>query len=206
MLKNLVREGRRSMTKHPFRLPIILFLLWPSIGWGMEASLTQVQIEEAIAKGKKFGKLWRWDFDPYGDPVGKFFNQYEFGDRSTCNYGHVYTRFNQVVSASMAATKKNEEIPWYLLRELVVEKSFAITINTCHEVSENVFDNQVFLKQSGNTIQPKLINQHKRSSGGIYVIVYFFFNQLDPRKEATLVVVEDSEHEFEHNIDFSLMP
>lgn len=189
------------MTKRSFRLSVILFLLWPCMCWGMEFPLTQVQIDDAMAKGKKWGKLWRWDFDPYGDPVGKFFKQYEFGDRSTCNYGHVFTRFNEVVSASMAATKKNKEVDWHLLKEIVEEKSFAISIITC-QATKNVLKNQVVLKQGMNMVQPKAIRGSERK----HLIVYFFFDQIDPRQAATLVIFKDSEHKFEHTIDFSLMP
>lgn len=106
MLKKLVRERGRILTKLSFRLSVILFLLWPCMCWGMEFPLTEVQIDDAMAKGKKWGKLWRWDFDPYGDPVGKFFKQYEFGDRSTCNYGRVYTRFNELVSDQWRIQKR----------------------------------------------------------------------------------------------------
>ena len=199
-VEKIVGERGRIMTKLLFRLAVILFLLWPSIGWSMEASLTQSQVDDAIVKGKKWGKLWRWDFDPYGDPVGKFFKQYEFGDRSTCNYGQVYTRFNEVVRKVMAYTKANEEIDWNLLRFIIEEKSFAITIHTC-QVAKNVQKNQVVLKQGMNMAQPEAITGYEN-----YMIVYYFFDQIDPQKAATLVIFKDSEHEFEYKIDFSLMP
>ena len=189
------------MTKCSYRLSVILFLLWPCMCWGMEYPLTQMQIDDAIAKGKKWGKLWRWDFDPYGDPVGKFYKQYEFGDRFTCNNGHVTTRFSEVVMTSMNATKNNKEINWAVLNLIIREPSFAISIQTC-KATKDVLKNQVVLKQGMNMAQPEALAGYEKN----FMIAYFFFDQIDPRQAATLVIFKDSEHEFEHTIDFSLMP
>lgn len=106
----------------------------------------------------------------------------------------------------MAYTKANEEVHWGRLRLIIEEKSFAISIITCHHFSKKVLKHQVVLKQGGNSIQPKAISQHEGSSGGDQIIVYFFFDQIDPKKAATLVGFEDSGQEFEHKLDFSLMP
>jgi hypothetical protein len=207
MLKKLVRERRNIMAKKPFRLLVILFLLWPSIGWGMEASLTQVQIDEAIAKGKNFAELWSRDSDAYDDSVGKFLKQYEFGDQSTCNNGDVFTKIRDVIGISMEAAKKYTEVDWGLLRDIVREKSFAINIRTCHQTSKKILDNQVVLKQGVNIIQPAAIRQNMGSSHGRNnTTVYFFYNQIDPQKEAKIVVTEDSGLEFEHTIELPLMP
>ena len=207
MLKKTVRERRSFMAKRPFRLPVILFLLWPSIGWGMEASLTQVQIDEAIAKGKNFAELWRRDSVAYDNSVGKFLKQYEFGDQSTCNNGDVFTKIRDVIGISMEAAKKYTEVDWGLLRDTVGEKSFAINIRTCHQASKKVLDIQIVLKQGVNIIQPKAIRKNMGSSHEKNnTTVYFFYNQIDPQKEAKLVVIEDSGQEFEQKIELSLMP
>lgn len=195
------------MTKLSFRLPLILFFLWPYIGWGMEASLTQVQIDEAIAKGKNFAELWRTDSDAYDDSVGKFIEQYEFGDQLTCNSGDVFTKIRDLVGTSMTAVKKYSEIASHLLRDKVREKSFAINIRTCHQASKKFLDNQVVLKQGVNIIRPLGIRENMGSVHGIKnTTLYFLYSQIDPQKEAKLAVLFDSGQEFEHKIDFSLMP
>ncbi|WP_447968472.1 hypothetical protein [Nitrospira sp. M1] len=196
------------MPKYPFRITAILIVLWPSIGWGMEASPTQVQIDEAIAKGKDLAELWRTDSDAYDVSVGKFIKQYKFGDQSTCNNGDVFTKIRDLVGSSMAAAKKYAEIDSYMLSGKVREISFAINIRTCHRASKKGFlDNQVVRKQGAKNIQPLGIRYNMGSvSERNNTALFFLYSQIDPQKEARLVIIEDSGKEFEHKIDLSLMP